>query len=58
MEESDDDSDVEDSDDFTSTSQSEEEDRMGSREGKTQVIHFSHSRLQSQGVHFFYTNLQ
>lgn len=49
MEESDDDSEVEDSDDFTSGSC--EEDR---RESKTQVINFKHSqaeeRLQPQEV--------
>ena len=56
MEESDDDSEEEDSDDFTS--ESEEEDRVGIRHGKTQVIRFSHSRLQSQEVHFYCTNLQ
>lgn len=52
MEESDDDSEVEDSDDFTSGSCEEnEEDR---RESKTQVINFKHSqaeeRLQPQEV--------
>ncbi|XP_022342457.2 uncharacterized protein LOC111136120 [Crassostrea virginica] len=46
MEESDYDSEEEDSDDFSS--ESEEEDRVGIRHGKTQVIRFSHSRLQSQ----------